>query len=196
MVRKQEQSIEVFTFPIFFTWNGWIPTRFHGLHMAIFWLETQPFFHYIPTMESIWNGPFHVDSMEFPMNFTLQIYVLFHKNSVEQSTVDKHIKCIVKNSANIKNQTLHYLALPALPITPSPLHHSLPPPSLSPLHYYASYPSLSTTLSPLHHSPPFPSSFNIQCSRINLCSSSDYHSTSYHTIPCHTIPSFQTSHRV
>ena len=134
-----------------------------------------------------------MDSMEFPMNFTLQIHVLFHKDSVEQSTVDKHIKCIVRNSANIKNQTLHYLALPALPITPSTLHYSLPPPSLSP----------SIITPPLHHSPPLscpsitpPLSFNIQCSRINLCSSSDYYSTSYHTIPCHTIPSFQTSHRV
>ena len=50
---------------------------------TIFWLATQPFFHSIPTMESIWNpygmdhsmdipcaSPcgFLVDSMEFPMN--------------------------------------------------------------------------------------------------------------------------------
>ena len=39
--------------------------------------------------------------------FTLQIHVLLHKDSMEQSTVEKHIKCVVKNSANIKNQTLH-----------------------------------------------------------------------------------------
>ena len=39
--------------------------------------------------------------------FTLQIHVLFHKDSMEESTVEKHIKCVVKNSANIKNQTLH-----------------------------------------------------------------------------------------
>ena len=44
---------------------------------------------------------------EFPINFTLQIHVLFHMDSMEQSTVDKYIKYIVKNSANIKNQTLH-----------------------------------------------------------------------------------------
>jgi hypothetical protein len=51
---------------------------------TIFWLGPQPFFHSIPTMDSIWTvhgihhsiwipctGPcgFHMDSMEFPMNF-------------------------------------------------------------------------------------------------------------------------------
>ena len=40
--------------------------------------------------------------------FTFQIHVPFHKDSMEQSTVAKHIKCIIKNSANIKNQTLHF----------------------------------------------------------------------------------------
>ena len=39
--------------------------------------------------------------------FTLKIHLLFHKDSMEQSTVEKHIKCVVKNSANIKSQTLH-----------------------------------------------------------------------------------------
>ena len=68
----------------------WIPYGMGGFQphsmdciWTIFWLATQPFFHSIPTMESIWNpygmdhsmdipcsSPcgFLVDSMEFPMN--------------------------------------------------------------------------------------------------------------------------------
>ena len=37
----------------------WIPTYSIDSIWTIFWLATQPFFHSIPTMESIWNGPFH-----------------------------------------------------------------------------------------------------------------------------------------
>ena len=111
MVRKQEQSVEVFTFPIIFHMEwvdsnhiSWTPyCHFLAGNPAIFSLHTQYGVH----MEWTISWTFHVDSMELPMNFTLQIHVLFHQDSVEESTLDKHIKCIVKNSANIKNQTLH-----------------------------------------------------------------------------------------
>ena len=111
-------------------------------------------------------------------------------NSPQWTNTSNVLSKIVPTSRIKHSTTLPYQpspSLPPLPITPSLLHHTLP----------------SITMPPIHHSPPLsppsitpPLSFNIQCSRINLCSSSVYHSTSYHTIPCHTIPSFQTCHRL
>ena len=60
---------------------------------TIFWLATQPIFHSIPTMESIWipYGMHH--SINILCGFhgisnelTLQIHVLFHMVSMEEST--------------------------------------------------------------------------------------------------------------
>ena len=72
----------------------------------------QPSHFFIPY--SLWS-PYGMDhSIDIPCGFhaisnefTLQIHVLLHKDSMEQSTVEKHIKCVVKSSANIKNHTLH-----------------------------------------------------------------------------------------
>ena len=72
----------------------------------VFWLVTQPFFHSIPTMESIRNV--HGISNEF----ILQIYVLFHMDSLEESisnSTEKPIKWAVKNSANGINWTLDFV---------------------------------------------------------------------------------------
>ena len=49
---------------------------------TIFWLATQPFFHSIPTMESIWN-PYGMDhSMDIPCASLCG----FHMDSMEEST--------------------------------------------------------------------------------------------------------------
>ena len=113
----------------------WIPYGMDGVQphsmdsiWTIFWLATQPFFHSIPTMESIWNpygmdhsmdipctspGGFHVDSMEFPMNLHCKfIYysIWIPWNSPYGLHGRIHIKfcgkttnCVVKNSVNNKN---------------------------------------------------------------------------------------------
>ena len=87
--------------PVYSIWNGWIPTPFHGLHMDYFLAGNPAIFSfhtpYGVHMESIWNGPFHGHSMSWSMwipcgfhgisnEFTLQIHVLFHMDSMEEST--------------------------------------------------------------------------------------------------------------
>jgi len=63
---------------------------------TVFWLATQPFFHSIPTTE-------------FPMNLNCKSMYYFIRipwNSPYGISWESTIKCIVKNSVYIKNQTL------------------------------------------------------------------------------------------
>jgi hypothetical protein len=63
---------------------------------TIFWLGPQPFLESIPTMDSIWTVHGMVHSMDWSMDspygfhgisneFQLQIHVLFHMESMDQS---------------------------------------------------------------------------------------------------------------
>ena len=76
----------------------------------VFWLVTQPFFYSIPTKESIrkihgtvhsicilWTGPCGIHGIS--NIFILQIYVLFHLDFMEASTVARQKSCTTQNNS-------------------------------------------------------------------------------------------------
>ena len=82
-------------------WNGWIPWIPYGLFFG--W---QPSHFSIPY--PLW---IHVDSMEFPMNLhckSMYYSIWIPWNSPHGIPWKDTNQCIVKNSVNIKNQTLDF----------------------------------------------------------------------------------------